>query len=392
MVTTAHAQEAEEEIVEDVGKKEGERGRGGELCARCKDPLPLWASETPSEIDANFTRPVAIAAPTSTSIDINSCSNDTDTSMHGTTSQSTPITYPISPVSDLIIHLPTQTVSHRYLVSSQILRVVSPVWRRHLDPNSPFQSLSTSIETISDRPHTIMTLYEDDPDTLLSVLNILHFSISSIPITSINFGQLRSFAVLCDKYDCIHVLNAYSKVWLDEWAPVACEPGYEDWLFIAKVFGDPRNTKELEKLLVQEAGSLSVCGAFFLRCGRVVETILLPEKTLEKIMSSRITELTRQISVWRTFLQTFISENVTKGCSNWDCVTLSYGNLIRSVEQSGLVKIFNLLEEWHGNIRDFEEKTGGIQLANGTRFHGYGWCPVENLNVGLRSRLGRVDS
>ncbi|KAK6511018.1 hypothetical protein TWF506_010102 [Arthrobotrys conoides] len=386
MVTTA--QGVEDGRVEDVGinPKEEEKERKADLCARCKDPLPLWAPEPPSDIDANFTRPVAI---TTNNISSN---NDTDTNMHVTTPQSTPITYSISPVSDLIVQLPTQTASHRYLVSSQILRVVSPVWRRQLDPNSPFKSLSTAIETISDRAHTIMTLYDDDPDTLLLVLNILHFSTSNIPTTSINFGQLRSFAVLCDKYDCIHVLNPYSKVWLDEWAPVACEPGYEDWLFIAKVFGDKRNTKELEKLLVEEAGSLSICETYFLRSGRVVETMLLPENTLKKIMSSRTAELNRQISIWRTFLQSFISENVTKGCSNWDCVTLSYGNLIRSVEQSGLVKIFNLVEEWHGNIRDFEEKTGGIQLANGTRFHGYGWCPVENLNVGLRSRLGRVDN
>ncbi|KAK6334635.1 hypothetical protein TWF718_010089 [Orbilia javanica] len=312
--------------------------------------------------------------------------------MDTATAPFTPITHPISPVSDLIIHLSTPAVSHRYLVSSQILRVVSPVWRRHLDPDSPFQSLSTCVETISGRAHTIMTLYDDDPDTLLLVLNILHFSTSSVPTTTIGFGQLRSFAVLCDKYDCIHVLNSYSKVWLDVWAPVALEPGYEDWLFIAKVFGDQRKVKELEKLLVEESGSLSSCESYFLRCGKMVETALLPEITLNKIMLSRSKELTRQISIWRSFLQSFISENVTKGCSNWDCVTLSYGNLIRSVEQSGLVKVFNLLEEWHGNIRDFEEKTGGIQLANGTRFHGYGWCPVENLNVGLRSRLGRVDS
>lgn len=109
-------------------------------------------------------------------------------------------------------------------------------------------------------------------------------------------------------------------------------------------------------------------------------------------MDSRTAELTRQISAWRTFLQSFILDNASKGCPNWDCVTLSYGNLIRSVEQSGLVKVFNMLEEWHGNIKDFEEKTGEIHLANGTRFHGYGWCPVENLNVALRNQLERSSS
>ncbi|KAK6497873.1 hypothetical protein TWF481_012272 [Arthrobotrys musiformis] len=388
MVATA----AQEIKAEDVPKEGGEtvEERKTELCARCKEPLPLWAPGGASDTDPNFTRPIAAATVNSNS----SNSNDIPDTSTGASSvrQSTPITWPISPVSDLIIHLPTPSASHRYLVSSQILRVVSPVWRRHLDPASPFQSLSTSIETISNRPHTVMTLYDDDPDTLLSVLNILHFSTSNIPTTTIHFEQLRSFAVLCDKYDCIHVLSPYSKVWLDVWAPVVLEPGYEDWLFIAKVFGDQRNVKELEKLLVEEGSSLSVCETYFLRSGRAVETTLIPEIALKRIMETRAAELTRQISIWRKFLQTFIPENVTKGCSNWDCVTLSYGNLIRSVEQSGLVKVFNLLEEWHGNIKDFEEKTGAIQLANGTRFHGYGWCPVENLNVGLRIRLGRTNS
>lgn len=146
---------------------------------------------------------------------------------------------------------------------------------------------------------------------------------------------------------------------------------------------------QLESLLVEESSSLSVCGSYFLRKGAEVPTALIPEVVLKGIMFAREAELLRQIGIWRSFLQTFVQDNVSKGCPNWDCVTLSYGNLIRSVEQSGLVKVFNLTEQWHGNIKDFEEKTGGIHLANGTRFHGYGWCPVENLNVGLRSELER---
>lgn len=125
-----------------------------------------------------------------------------------------------------------------------------------------------------------MTLHDDDPDTLLAVLNILHFSSENVPTTSIDFAKLRSFAVLCDKYDCVHILNPYSKSWLDEWAPRVLEPGYEDWLFIAKVFKDDRNVQALERLLVEESSSLSVCGSYFLRSGKEVDTGLLPETML----------------------------------------------------------------------------------------------------------------
>ncbi|KAK6530045.1 hypothetical protein TWF694_003419 [Orbilia ellipsospora] len=358
------------------------------LCARCKEPLPLWSTEPAKEDDFNFTQPPAASSLSRTHIpDV----NDEDANVLVVQDEAFPqeqqVLHTVSPVSDLVIHLPTALSTHRYLVSSQILRVVSPVWRKHLDPDSPFQK--TGSEHIGGRQHIIMTLEDDDPDTLLAVLNVLHFSTENVPTLSIEFGQLKSFAVLCDKYDCVHILKPYSKAWLDQWASAVLEPGFEDWLFIAKVFKDNRNVKELERLLVGESSSLSTCGSYFLRKGTEVSTTLVPEIVLKRIMSSRERELKRQIDIWRNFLQTFVQDNVSKGCPNWDCVTLSYGNLIRSVEQSGLIKVFNLTEHWHGTIKDFEEKTGSIHLANGTRFHGYGWCPVENLNVGLRSELER---
>ncbi|KAK6354427.1 hypothetical protein TWF730_008832 [Orbilia blumenaviensis] len=438
----------------DGAEGHGHAAERGELCALCQKPLPLWgpsSAENEDADDSNFTRPPALNLEFNIT---NNNNNDDDgdynnnTVISGDLSRIPPrplditngydsdideapiiTVHAITPISDLIVHLSSSSCNNsstrsssnketRYLVSSQILRVVSPVWRRQLDPESPFQSLPTVVEASTNRPHTLLTLHDDDPNTLLSVFNILHFSTANIPTSSISFNKLKAFAVLCDKYDCVHVLKPYSRVWLDKWASssptsaslnaalgnsssggsgsgggcsILLEPGYEDWLFIAKVFGDDRFVGELEQKLMLQAGEISLCGTYFLRRGGkgVVETALIPEATLKRIMQSRQQELTRQLTLWRTFLQTFITENATKGCPNYDCVTLSYGNLIRSVEQSGLVAVFNLSKQWHGNILEFEEKTAGISLANGTRFHGYGWCPVENLNVALRAALER---
>ncbi|EPS38519.1 hypothetical protein H072_7728 [Dactylellina haptotyla CBS 200.50] len=367
-----------------------------------EEPLPLWSTELTNPDDVNFTQPPSRSYSAHPDEDDDDGTADGDHDFEDMQVQDISgegVLHTVSPVSDLVILLPVSRsdtttapptlkhLTHRYLVSSQILRVVSPVWRRHLDPDSPFQKIGT--ELVAGRQHIVMALEDDDPDTLLALLNVLHFSTENIPTASVDFAQLRSFAVLCDKYDCVHVLNPYSKSWLDRWASGVQEPGYEDWLFIAKVFKDERGVRDLERSLVEESSSLSACGSYFFRKGIEVSTALIPEVVLRRIMAAREAELKRQIDVWRRFLQTFVQDNVTKGCPNWDCVTLSYGNLIRSVEQSGLFKVFNLTDHWHGNIKDFEEKTGGIHLANGTRFHGYGWCPVENLNVSLRSDLER---
>lgn len=112
----------------------------------------------------------------------------------------------------------------------------------------------------------------------------------------------------------------------------------------------------------------------------------------ERILAGRQTELTRQITLWRNFLRNFTAENHTRGCPSWDCVTLSYGNLIRNVEKSGLAHIFRFEGEWHGSIKDFELRTSAIQLANGARFHGYGYCQVENLNIAFRAELQKKKS
>ncbi|KAJ6263492.1 hypothetical protein Dda_2056 [Drechslerella dactyloides] len=372
-----------------------------------QEPLPTWSRETTREPDINFARPPAqsqsqsqpsgnasttAATTTITTDGAVDCVPDTDSNMGVHIERPPPekdYMHSVSPVSDLLITLRSGAQLHRFLVSSQILRVVSPVWRRYLDPETPFRRM-TDVMDVDGRPHSVMSLADDDddPETLLSVLHVLHFSTEAVP-SKVDFAQLRAFAVLCDKYDCVHILRMWSRSWLDQWAPVALEPGYEDWLFIAKVFGDERNVKELEVRLVEESSSLSECGSYFLRGGTEVPTTLIPEAVLNRVMKARTAELQRQIGLWRRFLQTFVAENSARGCQNWDCVTLSYGSLIRSVEQSGLVLIFNHAEQWHGTIRDFEDRSAGIHLANGTRFHGYGWCPVENLNVALRGELER---
>ena len=44
-------------------------------------------------------------------------------------------------------------------------------------------------------------------------------------------------AVAVDRYDCSHATKIYGDRWMKRWTSKANEPGYEEWLFVAWVWG-----------------------------------------------------------------------------------------------------------------------------------------------------------
>ena len=51
-----------------------------------------------------------------------------------------------------------------------------------------------------------------------------------------DFRDLVTLAVICDKYDCAHVVSSYHHAWLQPHSATALDLGHEDWLLIAVVF------------------------------------------------------------------------------------------------------------------------------------------------------------
>jgi hypothetical protein len=43
---------------------------------------------------------------------------------------------------------------------------------------------------------------------------------------------LKAPAILCDKYDCIQAISAWSVLWLRKWETYICEDGFEELLFV----------------------------------------------------------------------------------------------------------------------------------------------------------------
>lgn len=56
--------------------------------------------------------------------------------------------------------------------------------------------------------------FADDPaEALLILLNITHFRFTDVP-TTIPEALLSDIAILCDKYDCVHLVKPWASQWL----------------------------------------------------------------------------------------------------------------------------------------------------------------------------------
>ena len=97
-----------------------------------------------------------------------------------------------------------------------------------------------------------LDLYDDDPEALLVLLRAIH--LQPLP-SSIEFEQLLSIALLCDKYDCVRPLAPWKNKWLDQWCSMALEDGHEGWLDICVIFGETRKFYELTKDMVLNFGN-----------------------------------------------------------------------------------------------------------------------------------------
>ncbi|EPS45142.1 hypothetical protein H072_888 [Dactylellina haptotyla CBS 200.50] len=179
---------------------------------------------------------------------------------------------------DLIVNLRNTKHEEQYLVSSAILQIVSPVWRRFIKPNGFADLRMTEVNGVR---YPILDLHDDDFKCLTFLFDIVHFRPSQVP-THLTYYQLRNMAIVCDKYNCWPALSPWKDVWLNALVPDARLAGYEDWLFIATTCGFTHSEiSALEWALVVESGSLSVCGSYFFRYDaddkHVVNCKLIPQ-------------------------------------------------------------------------------------------------------------------
>ena len=152
---------------------------------------------------------------------------------------------------DVILKIPTAVGTMKLRVSSHVLCTASPVFRAMLGPDSRFKEASELRMCSAEKPYEL-SLEDDYPYALTAILLALHCRDEMVPIDP-KFKDLVGLAVVCDKYDCRGGVLSWVDTWTAAWKPRMLEGGYEEWLFVAWVFGIKEGFGKLSRKLILES-------------------------------------------------------------------------------------------------------------------------------------------
>jgi hypothetical protein len=163
-------------------------------------------------------------------------------------------------------------------VSSHVLCTTSPVFRAILGPNSQFKEASELRKCPIETPYEL-PLTEDYPDALTTVLLALHCRCEMVPV-DLTFRNLVELAIVCDKYDCPGGVLSWVESWTAPWKPLVLTSGYEEWLFIAWVFGIKEGFEELSRKIMLESYFDPSDGELRSEGGVRLKALTIPERVL----------------------------------------------------------------------------------------------------------------
>ncbi|KAF2495659.1 hypothetical protein BU16DRAFT_527437 [Lophium mytilinum] len=133
-------------------------------------------------------------------------------------------------------------LSTKIRVSSQVLRLASPVWKAMFSDRFA-ESQASEVE-----------FPDDDEEALLVVLRVAHLHFLQLPpATPMPFHRLLDLAVICDKYDTVKIVRPFITAWSQNLEELSLQNGYEESLFIAWTFGYHSIYKSLASRLVLSA-------------------------------------------------------------------------------------------------------------------------------------------
>ena len=184
----------------------------------------------------------------------------------------------IASSGDVILNIPAAAGSMKLRVSSHVLCTTSPVFRAMLGPHSAFKEASELRMCSAGNPYELSIL-DDYPYALTAVLLALHCRSELVPVNP-GFKDLVELALVCDKYDCPGGLLPWLDTWTAVWKPTILESGYEEWLFVAWVFGIKEKFDELTRKVILESYIDSVDGMLSCPGGVQLGTLTIPERVL----------------------------------------------------------------------------------------------------------------
>ncbi|KXG49675.1 uncharacterized protein PGRI_056430 [Penicillium griseofulvum] len=137
----------------------------------------------------------------------------------------------LDPDGNLIIVAKGQSPAdtRRFLVSSKVLSLASPVFAKLFGPNF-YEGTQVAACTCPEVP-----LHDDDPAVTGALLAILHYQEpQDVPNTDAEW--LANLAVHCDKYDCVKALNPWVLNWFQNFPPTRLMEKYGHLILAAHLF------------------------------------------------------------------------------------------------------------------------------------------------------------
>ncbi|KAF3182204.1 hypothetical protein EYR41_010670 [Orbilia oligospora] len=273
----------------------------------------------------------------------------------------------------LVIHSPHSPIV-RYAVSKEVLSVSSRVLRPLVRELSEYRLVMVAGKRLG---YLEMTGH---PEAFRIILSILHFNPAS-DIRDINFKTFTRITYLSEMYQWQGVLEVWNNIWLDKYEPHALEPGYEDWLYIADIFGRNNPVESLVTRLGKECYSMEhgamLNRRLISRGGAHLDTSLWSQEQLRRIKVQRQLRLSHLL--WSLCeLHSTLSYLCIEGrpnpnfrpeneiCGSTICYCLAYGSLLRNINQAGwetgVSSISQMLQLWKGSVRDLEQKLGDVDF------------------------------
>ncbi|CAG8976851.1 hypothetical protein HYALB_00012670 [Hymenoscyphus albidus] len=208
---------------------------------------------------------------------------------------------------------------------------------------------------------------KDDAATLLIILNIIHLKFRSVPRRELSYRKLLAMAQICDKYNCVPLVELFLLGWLDG---EDYEPSYdnrENWLYIAYVFGRDETFATLAINMVKNATFVDP----------------MPEGILESIKTTRAAVIQALLDVWYEYTNSYMDKYTTI-CKegNKKCDAMAWGSIVFALKGQGL---------WP------ERKAGDItmsinELASNLLKRATGKCLKTNINDKIETILKEIPS
>ncbi|KAK6337599.1 hypothetical protein TWF730_002994 [Orbilia blumenaviensis] len=254
-------------------------------------------------------------------------------------------------------------VAEKVYGTSGAIRNASAAFDRMLDPDNGFRTLPT--ETAFGRQLRLLSLPEDDADSMLILLKLIHYQTSAISKV-VSYKLLVELAIICDKYDCGAILHPWTDIWIsnlintEDHDPL--KPGFEGWLLIGHVFpsadGIAAVVGELSIQLAKECYGWGSDHSQFCRypysdCevtldsskSITVDLRFNPYPIMQHIFQESERGKSSILETIRGFFTTLglvgdidSNQSTTNSslCSDQICVELATGSVVRSIRQLGL--------------------------------------------------------